>query len=45
MWLVEKNWTVHGLTTSPITGPQGNVEFLVWAQNNLAPIVKLQHLA
>ena len=34
MWLVEKNWTVHGLTTSPITGPQGNVEFLVWAQNN-----------
>ena len=45
MWLVEKNWTVHELTTSPITGPQGNVEFLVWAQNNLAPIVKLQHLA
>lgn len=45
MWLVEKNWTVHGLTTSPITGPQGNVEFLVWAQNNLAHIVKLQHLA
>jgi 23S rRNA (cytidine1920-2'-O)/16S rRNA (cytidine1409-2'-O)-methyltransferase len=34
MWLVEKNWTVRGLTTSPITGPQGNVEFLVWAQNN-----------
>lgn len=35
MWLVEKNWTVHGLTTSPITGPQGNVEFLVWAQKNI----------
>ena len=34
MWLVEKGWTVHGLTTSPITGPQGNVEFLIWAQNN-----------
>jgi len=45
MWLVEKNWTVHGLTTSPITGPHGNVEFFVWAQNNLEPIVKLQHLA
>ena len=45
MWLVEKNWTVHGLTTSPITGPQGNVEFLVWAQKSVAPIVKLQHLA
>jgi 23S rRNA (cytidine1920-2'-O)/16S rRNA (cytidine1409-2'-O)-methyltransferase len=34
MWLVEKGWTVRGLTTSPITGPQGNIEFLVWAQNN-----------
>jgi 23S rRNA (cytidine1920-2'-O)/16S rRNA (cytidine1409-2'-O)-methyltransferase len=33
MWLVEKNWTICGLTTSPITGPQGNVEFLIWAQN------------
>ncbi len=32
MWLVEKNWTVTGLTTSPITGPQGNIEFLIWAQ-------------
>ena len=34
MWLVEKKWTVRGLTTSPITGPQGNVEFLIWAQNS-----------
>ncbi|MFN0047093.1 MAG: TlyA family RNA methyltransferase [Sphingorhabdus sp.] len=34
MWLVEKNWTVRGLTTSPITGPQGNIEFLIWAQKN-----------
>jgi 23S rRNA (cytidine1920-2'-O)/16S rRNA (cytidine1409-2'-O)-methyltransferase len=33
LWLTEQNWTVHGLTTSPITGPQGNVEFLIWAQN------------
>jgi 23S rRNA (cytidine1920-2'-O)/16S rRNA (cytidine1409-2'-O)-methyltransferase len=33
MWLVEKGWTIAGLTTSPITGPQGNVEFLVWATN------------
>lgn len=32
-WLTSQNWTVHGLTTSPITGPQGNVEFLIWAQN------------
>ena len=33
MWLVEKGWTIEGLTTSSITGPQGNVEFLVWAKN------------
>ncbi len=33
MWLVEKGWTIAGLTTSPITGPQGNIEFLVWARN------------
>jgi 23S rRNA (cytidine1920-2'-O)/16S rRNA (cytidine1409-2'-O)-methyltransferase len=32
-YLASQNWTVHGLTTSPITGPQGNVEFLIWAQN------------
>ena len=32
-WLEEKSWTVKGLTQSPITGPSGNVEFLVFAQN------------
>lgn len=31
-WLTESGWEVLGLTTSPITGPQGNVEFLVWAR-------------
>lgn len=25
-------WTVEGLTTSPITGPEGNVEFLILAR-------------
>lgn len=30
-WLEDSGWRVQGLTTSPITGPQGNVEFLVWA--------------
>lgn len=30
-WLESIGWHVAGLTTSPITGPQGNVEFLVWA--------------
>jgi 23S rRNA (cytidine1920-2'-O)/16S rRNA (cytidine1409-2'-O)-methyltransferase len=31
-WLQASGWQVKGLTTSPITGPQGNVEFLIWAQ-------------
>jgi 23S rRNA (cytidine1920-2'-O)/16S rRNA (cytidine1409-2'-O)-methyltransferase len=30
-WLVMQGWTVSGVTTSPITGPQGNVEFLIHA--------------
>ena len=33
-WLTSIGWHVNGLTTSPITGPQGNVEFLIWAANN-----------
>ncbi len=28
-WFVGKGWAVEGLTTSPITGPEGNVEFLI----------------
>jgi len=28
------DWTVIGLTTSPIKGPEGNVEFLIVAQHN-----------
>jgi 23S rRNA (cytidine1920-2'-O)/16S rRNA (cytidine1409-2'-O)-methyltransferase len=31
-WLEEIGWNVNGLTESPITGPKGNVEFLIWAQ-------------
>ncbi|MGR6327776.1 TlyA family RNA methyltransferase [Sphingomonas sp. XXL09] len=30
-WLTEAGWTVAGVTPSPITGPEGNVEFLVAA--------------
>ena len=30
-WIECIGWTVRGLTESPITGPKGNVEFLVWA--------------
>ena len=31
-WVTHQGWTVLGLTTSPITGPQGNVEFLIYAR-------------
>ncbi|HTG38218.1 TlyA family RNA methyltransferase [Sphingomonas sp.] len=30
-WLTGIGWTVQGITTSPITGPEGNVEFLIAA--------------
>ena len=30
-WLVQSGWAVAGVTPSPITGPEGNVEFLVAA--------------
>jgi 23S rRNA (cytidine1920-2'-O)/16S rRNA (cytidine1409-2'-O)-methyltransferase len=30
-WLENMGWPAKGLTESPITGPKGNVEFLVWA--------------
>lgn len=30
-WLVEQGWRVLGVTESPITGPEGNVEFLIAA--------------
>lgn len=32
-WLNNIGWNVAGVTQSPITGPSGNVEFLVAAQN------------
>ncbi|MEQ1551471.1 TlyA family RNA methyltransferase [Sphingorhabdus sp.] len=33
-WLEGSGWAVKGLTESPITGPKGNVEFLIWAVNS-----------
>jgi 23S rRNA (cytidine1920-2'-O)/16S rRNA (cytidine1409-2'-O)-methyltransferase len=30
-WLVDRGWHVFGVTASPITGPEGNVEFLIAA--------------
>jgi 23S rRNA (cytidine1920-2'-O)/16S rRNA (cytidine1409-2'-O)-methyltransferase len=34
-WLESICWPVKGLTESPITGPKGNVEFLVWAEKSI----------
>jgi 23S rRNA (cytidine1920-2'-O)/16S rRNA (cytidine1409-2'-O)-methyltransferase len=33
-WLEVSGWAVKGLTESPITGPKGNVEFLIWAERD-----------
>lgn len=33
-WLEGAGWQVDGITRSPITGPEGNVEFLVSAQRS-----------
>jgi len=30
-WLAAQGWAVAGVTASPITGPEGNVEFLIGA--------------
>ena len=32
-WIESKGWRVIGIETSPITGPEGNVEFLLGAEN------------
>ncbi len=31
-WLESEGWTVQGIVESPITGPEGNVEFLIAAR-------------
>jgi len=33
-WVVSQGWRVLGITESPITGPEGNVEFLLGARKN-----------
>lgn len=33
-WLQELGWDIEGIVESPITGPQGNVEFLVSAKRS-----------
>jgi 23S rRNA (cytidine1920-2'-O)/16S rRNA (cytidine1409-2'-O)-methyltransferase len=32
-------WHYHGLTWSPITGPAGNIEFLLWLKDNAGQVV------
>lgn len=32
LWVEMRGWNVAGLATSPITGPEGNIEFLLAAQ-------------
>lgn len=36
-WIAGLGWQVQGITPSPITGPQGNVEFLIAARRDAAP--------
>lgn len=36
-WLTTRGWQVAGTTPSPITGPEGNVEFLIAAQSPDSP--------
>jgi len=31
VWVDQQGWDVVGVTPSPITGPEGNVEFLIGA--------------
>jgi 23S rRNA (cytidine1920-2'-O)/16S rRNA (cytidine1409-2'-O)-methyltransferase len=33
-WLIGQGWGVEGISQSPITGPEGNVEFLIAALHN-----------
>ena len=33
-WVETQGWTVLGIEPSPITGPEGNVEFLLGAEKN-----------
>ncbi|WP_419815087.1 TlyA family RNA methyltransferase [Glacieibacterium sp.] len=34
-WVEAKGWTVAGIVPSPITGPEGNIEFLIAAERSV----------
>jgi 23S rRNA (cytidine1920-2'-O)/16S rRNA (cytidine1409-2'-O)-methyltransferase len=36
-WLTVHGWHVDGVVESPITGPEGNVEFLIAARHSADP--------
>ena len=36
-WVILQGWDVLGIAPSPITGPEGNIEFLLGAQKNSSP--------
>jgi 23S rRNA (cytidine1920-2'-O)/16S rRNA (cytidine1409-2'-O)-methyltransferase len=36
-WLESRRWRVEGVVPSPITGPEGNVEFLIAARKDARP--------
>ena len=40
-WLADAGWTVAGVVESPITGPEGNVEFLIAASRSEPPTERL----
>lgn len=43
-WLETEGWVIDGVVTSPITGPEGNVEFLIVARRgNVAPVSAVGH--
>ena len=37
-WFGEQGWTVEGIAQSPITGPEGNIEFLLAAERGLSEL-------
>lgn len=38
-WVASRGWRVHGVVPSPITGPEGNIEFLLAAERpGAAPV-------
>jgi 23S rRNA (cytidine1920-2'-O)/16S rRNA (cytidine1409-2'-O)-methyltransferase len=34
-WVMGQGWHINGIVPSPITGPEGNVEFLIAARKSV----------